>query len=354
MALDDTVQHLRFIATLALSPVQSRFVYQLIATFLSAMQLPDEQYSSSALRDRVKLLLTTNCVELLPGTTYVDTTHLLAVLDLPLPPSPPSATAGVDGSSAVSVTPATSRPSTGAGKRPPLSTKNKPAAPPSPQQQPIKPSKPLTAKEKEAAAAADKAAAAAAAEAAAAEAAALAALPPLPPTPPPHFLTAAQMERVWRYVERLLILQSTYRAVYNKEARSRRDEQRTEYVWQRAKQEPESGWVRPLLGALSEQPVVEEKQQPVAATVAEAVAVSGAEAEAEADAELTLQDGDYSAEERSYLLRMKAEMEKQLRDALSAVRQQRNQQQTETGKVEESKEQDATAAGPASVVVAVS
>ena len=332
VALDDTVQHVRFLSTLALSPAQSRFVYQLIATVLSQLQRPASHCSFAALRERVKLLLTTNCTELLPATTYIDTTHLLASLDLP-PLALPAATPS-DGSSSsaalsgAALTPAGSRPSTAAGKRPPPSTRNKPVAPPSPQQQPIKASKALSAKEKEAAAAAEKAAAVAAAEAAAAEAAALAALPAAPLAPPAHFLPLPAMERVWRYVaQRLLRHAELYRDVYDAEARRRREEEaRTEFVWRRVKQQPDGSWLQPLQTALSERSV---SVLPLPVALEEAAEL--------VDCALPLQEGEYSAEERDYLLQAKAAMEQQLREAASQQRQQ--QQQSTTSKADEEKQQ---------------
>jgi len=338
VALDLAFQHLRFASTLALSPLQARFVHQLLCTVLSELQLPDERWSIAALRNKVKLLLTTNCVELLPATTYIDTTHLLAPLDLPAPASTaPSSGASPDipSSSAASGGPASpsssaSRPSTAsasAGKRPPPSTRNKPAAPPSPQQQqPVKASKPLTGKEKEAAAAADKAATLAAAEAALAEAAALAALPPAPPTPPPHFLTAEQMARVWRYADdRLLRHADMHRAVHSRRVRRGREADRAQYEWRRVKQQPDEGWLRPLHQASSEQPVVESER---------------------VNCELTLQPGEYSAEERACLLQVKAGMEQQLREAV-----QQQQQQQRGKEVEEKEQQEAGVAGPSAILV---
>ena len=342
VALDDTFQHLRLASTLSLSPAQARFVHQLVSLLLASFQLPDAQWSPAALRDKVQLLLATNCTQLLPGTTYIDTTHLLPALDLSAIAAPPTAASDAPSSaaaSAASSTPASSRPETANGKKPPASTKLKPAAPPSPQQQPLKANKPLTAKEKEAAAAAERAVVAAEAAAAEMAAAALAALPPAPLTPPPHFLTAEQMERVWRYVtDRLLTHSEMYRSVYRAEARRRRADDRAEYVWQAMKQQPESNWLRPLSDALSEQPIV----VPPAAVEEQPAKV--------VDCDLTLQDGEYSATEREYLLQVKGALEQQLRDA---VQQQQRQQQTQHGKAElEQKEQYSSEPNVARVIMA--
>ena len=348
VALDDCFQHLRFASTLALSPVQARFVHRVVQTFLSALQLPDERWSTADTRDRLRLLLVTNCVELLPGTTYIDSTHLLAPLDLPSTHAMPLAVSDVAPSVAAagaSLTLATSRPSTAsasaaaANKRPPPSARGKPAAPPSPQHPPAKAGKPLTAKEKEAAAAAEKAAAAiAAAEAAAAEAAELALLPPSPPSPPPHFLDASQRDRLWQYAsERLLLHADMYRAVYNAEARKRRDAEAGQYVWRRVKEQPESGWVRPLQQALSEQPVA--PQQPTAGEAAQQQQPAVGTAAVDAECELTLQDGEYTAAEREWLLQRKAEMEQRLREA---AQRQRQRQSHDSKAVQEEKEQSSS------------
>ena len=341
VALDDTFQHLRFASTLALSPAQARFVHQLVAFFFRSLQLPDAQWSTAALRDTVKVLLATNCTELLPGTTYVDTTHLLPALDLPSAAAPSAAAA--DGPlSVATVTPASSRPSTAASKRPPPTSRSKPVAPPSPQQQPVKPAKPLTAKEKEAAAVAEKAAIAAAEVAAAEAAAALAALPPPKPTAPPHFLTSSQREQVWQYVaERLLAHSAMYRECYHSEARRRREADRTDYVWRRVKLQPGSGWARSLHEAASEQPIVE---QPADAAIPLPSLLS--QPLDAVDCDLQLLDGDHSDEERDYLLHVKAAFEQQLRQAATVTQSQ--QQATKRGIVElEEKEQDSS--GQASV-----
>ena len=355
VALDDCFQHLRFASALALSPVQARFVHQLVHTFLSALQLPDERWSTADIRDKLRLLLVTNCVELLPGTTYIDSTHLLAPLDLPPTTVLPLAVSDVPPSVATgaSLTPATSRPSTAsasaaaASKRPPASARGKPAAPPSPQHPPARAGKPLTAKEKEAAAAAERAAAIAAAEAAAAEAAELALLPPSPPIPPPHFLTAQQKERVWQYAsERLLVHAEMYRAVYNAEARKRRDAEAGQYVWRRVKEQPEGGWVRPLQQALSEQPVV--LQQPTTVEAAQQLQPAVGAAADTMDCELTLQDGEYTAGEREWLLQRKADMEQRLREA---AQRQRQQPVHDSKAVPEEKEQSSREHGVSGAII---
>ena len=306
VALDDTFQHLRFASTLALSPAQARFVHQLISTVVTRMQRTDERPTHNTLRYTAQLLLTTNCTTLLPGTTYIDTTHLLATSELPSSGAPSPIVSDIPSSS----TPATSRPTTAAGKRPPPSTRHKPAAPPSPQQQQTKSSKPFTAKEKEAAATAERAAVAAA-EVAAAEAAALAALPPTPPTPPPHFLTAEQMERVWRYVvDELLTHADMYAEAYSVKARQRREADRTEYVWRRMKQQPECGWIHQLHEAATEQPVTDRP-----------TAMSGQSVDV-FECDLTLPDGSYSAEEREYLIQARTGLKRRLREAAQQQQQQ--------------------------------
>ena len=330
-AVDEAALHLRqACCELRLSSPQLAFFYQLLQWLYSQLLLPDPAFSLQRLTDRLRLLLTTNCVELLPGTSYVDTTHALPPLSLPPLPLPPSAPEPAE------PPPDSSRPSTSAAKKAAALQPSKPKPAPSP--------RPAASSSVSKAGKGAKAAAEEPPEEKKEETAE--APPALPPAPPAHFLSGSQSAAVYRHLEqRLLRHAELYRSVWRREQRERAEARAdwAEFVWRMRKEQRDARWLLPLSEATEsdwkpdeqrqqedgsqQQLLRQEEERKEQQRQEEQTAVAAAAA-----IELSWPPGEYSAEELAHLTALKAELEAKLaraRQEAVGVRKMKQEEQKE-------------------------
>ena len=289
LVLDDAAQHLRFASSLSPTAPQLRFVYQLVVDLRQQLSPP---LSSPVpfLVDRLRLLLTSNCADLLPGTERIDTSHLLPSLNLPPLPLP-----SLPAPSLPLPSPTASRPSTAAKKA--ATSAAAPAPRPTASPRPTSAAKPKAGK----GAAAEVVPVPAAPEAAVVDSAPSAPLPP--PPPPPHCLAGWQAERLYGHLQAAVLQHAElYTTAY---AAGREGDE--EVQWWLLLERPHADWAGPLDSAVEE-------------AVRSDAAAAGEAAQEAVDCALALPAVELTEAELAEVTALKAELEGRLRERAAEVK----------------------------------